>query len=234
METKISMVEENARMEGFDLRFRNPSSFLLGGVSMSGKTTFAFNLLRNIETMFRDPRCAQNVIYYYSMWQSSFEEARKENLVKEWHNELPTTEEFKSKTMPFKDKGGSVVVIDDFAEDLTRDILKVFTVLCHHTNSVVILMTQNIFSKNRYFRDISLNSNYVVLFKNNRDQTQIQRFATQFAVGRSQDVIALYNEVTKNPYTYVLFDLHVMTPTDIQIRTKVLPKEEGPVVYRRT
>jgi len=226
-------MDDNKR-GGFDARFRNPSSFLLGGVSQSGKTTFAFNLLRSIDKLFQDPRCAQNVIYYYNVWQSSFDKARKENLVKEWFNRLPTTEEFKTKTVPFAKKGGSVVVIDDFAEELTTDILKVFTMLCHHTNTVVILMTQNIFSKNKVFRDISLNTSYVVLFKNPRDQSQITHFARQFAQNRSRDVVDAYYEATKNQFTYLLFDMHMKTPPDIQIRTNVLPGEGYPIVYRRT
>ena len=61
---------------------------------MFGKTTFAFNLLRNIDTLFRDPRCAQNVIFYYNVWQSSYDKAMKEKLVKEWIHKLPTTDEF--------------------------------------------------------------------------------------------------------------------------------------------
>jgi predicted P-loop ATPase/GTPase len=232
MEMKVAM-DEKEKTEGFDVRFRNPSSFLLGGVSQSGKTTFAFNLLENIGELFEDPRCAQNVIYYYNVWQNSFDVARRKNLVKEWFDKLPTTEEFKTLTMPYAKKGGSVVVFDDFAEDLTVDILKVFTMLCHHTNSVVILMTQNIFSKNRVFRDISLNTNYVVLFKNNRDQTQIVNFARQFAQGRSGDIVDAYYKATDKAFSYLLFDMHNTTPRDIQIRTNVLPGEGYPVVYRR-
>jgi len=232
--TKVLMDEKEEKSEGFDIRFRNPSSFLLGGVSQSGKTTFAFNLLRNIDTLFRDPRCAQNVIFYYNVWQSSYDKAMKEKLVKEWIHKLPTTDEFKSKTIPYAKKGGSVVLFDDFAQELTDDILKVFTMLCHHTNTVVILMTQNIFSKNKVFRDISLNSNYVVLFKNPRDLTQITYFARQFALNRSRDVVEAYYEATKRPYTYILFDMHMETPPEIQIRTNVLPVDGYNIVYRRT
>ena len=73
-------------MGGFDLRFKNPSSFILAGSSQSGKTTLTFNILRNIETLFTDPRCRNNVIYFYNQWQKSYDLFRKEDIVKEWIN----------------------------------------------------------------------------------------------------------------------------------------------------
>ena len=73
-----------------------------------------------------------------------------------------------------------------------------------------------------------------MLFKNPRDQSQITHFARQFAQNRSRDVVDAYYEATKNPFTYVLFDMHMKTPPDIQIRTNVLPGEGYPIVYRRT
>jgi hypothetical protein len=235
METKVLMSEQEgtSSKEFFDLRFKNPCSIILGGVSQSGKTTFVFNVLRHIWQLFEEPRCAQNIIYYYSVWQNAFDSATKEGLVKEWHNRLPSMDEFKSKTVPYQNNGGSVVVIDDWAEDLNMDVLKMFTSLCHHHNAVVILLTQNIFSKNKVFHDISINANYVVLFKNPRDQSQITYFARQFAQNRSRDVVQTFYNATKRPYTYLLFDLHMMTPPEIQIRSHILPGEGYPFVYLR-
>jgi hypothetical protein len=213
----------------FDTRFKNPSAFLLGGVSQSGKTTFAFNILRNIKVLFEDPRCRQNIIYYYNQWQTSFDAFRKENIVKSWVDKLPTADKVKEVTALYKDRGGSVLVIDDFAQELTPDIVDLFSILCHHTNSVVILLTQNIFSKNRVFRDISLNSTYVVLFKNPRDASQITSFARQFAPGKTKYIVEAFKEATSKPYSYMLFDFHQSTPEEIRVRSRVLP-HDGPMV----
>ena len=75
-------VEEEGLTKCYDVRFQNPCSLLVSGGSQSGKTTHVMNLLRNAETVFRDPRCMQNVIYYYREWQPKFDTFKKENIVK--------------------------------------------------------------------------------------------------------------------------------------------------------
>lgn len=213
----------------FDLRFRNPSSFILAGSSQSGKTTLTFNILRHIKTLFQDPRCRHNIIYFYNQWQSSYDCFRKENIVKEWINKLPTEEDIKEKTMLHKSKGGSVLVIDDFGQEVTKDIVKLFTVLSHHTKSVVIFLTQNIFAKVKGFRDVSINATYIILFKNPRDSSQIEHFARQVARSDSTWVIKAYEEATSSPFSYILFDFHQQTPKHLKIRSCILPDGKEPM-----
>ena len=79
---------QNASIMVFDARLRNPSRFLLAGPSECGKTTWVQNLLRQADVLFEDPRCKQNIIYYYSIAQPSFEAFRKENIVTSWVNKV--------------------------------------------------------------------------------------------------------------------------------------------------
>ena len=204
-----------------DIRFRNPSTFILAGASQSGKTTFVLNLLRQAKDLFRDPRCLQNVIYYYKEWQDVYAKFADEHIVFDWVNEVPTASSMREKTLAFKQDGGSIVVIDDFAQELTRDIVTIFSVLAHHTNSVVILLQQNIFSKNPVFREISLNATYIIVFKNPRDSSQITHFAKQFAPGNFKWIVDAYRTCTKKPYTYLLFDSHQSTPDILRLRSDV-------------
>lgn len=213
----------------FDTRFRNPCSFLLGGVSQSGKTTFTLNLLRNIDSLFVDPRCAQNVIYCYKKDQPKYKSFKEEKIVHKWINALPTKEEIDLWLTPFTYKGGSVIIIDDFAEELNKDTVELLSVQCHHTNTVAILLVQNLFSKNPVCRDVSLNSTYIALFKNPRDGSQITNLAKQFAPGRTKYITAAFAEATLRPFSYLLFDFHQETPSNIRVRSRVLPNE-GPMV----
>jgi predicted kinase len=209
---------------GYDVSFKNPSSFILAGASQSGKTTFTLNILRNIDVMFEKPSCKENIIYFYNQWQDGFESFKNENIVKEWIEKLPSTDDIIEKTLAHKESG-SVIIIDDFAQQLNRDTIDIFTKLCHHTNSVIILLTQNLFSKNPVFREISLNATYIVLFKNPRDASQIITYARQFAPGRSKYIVDAFREATRKPYSYMLFDLHQSTPDSIRVRSNVLPHE---------
>jgi DNA polymerase III delta prime subunit len=205
----------------YDIRFKNPSSFILAGPSQSGKTTFALNLLRQIDDMFTTPQCGQNVIYYYKEWQDTLADFKAENIVHQWVNDLPSVDDFKERTLPYKDNGGSIVIIDDFAQNLNADIATIFTVLCHHYNATVILLTQNIFTKNPVFREISLNAIYIVLFKNPRDSSQISYYARQFKPGNSRPVMEAFRECTKLPHSYMLFDHHQLTPENLRMRSHI-------------
>ena len=209
----------------YDLRFKTPSSFILAGASQCGKTSLTLNIIRHAAELFEDPRCAQNVVYFYNQWQNSYEGVKKEGIIHKWINELPTADKIEDETLSYKDRGGSIIVIDDFANQIGKDIAQVFTVLSHHMRAVIIFLTQNLFSKNPVYRDISLNATYILLFKNPRDSSQISHFARQFAPGKTNYIIDSFREATKRPYSYMLFDHHQGTPEILRVRSSCLPHE---------
>jgi hypothetical protein len=58
-------------------------------------------------------------------------------------------------------------------------VSELFTKGSHHRNNSLVLITQNLFHQGPSSRDISLNSKYIVVFKNPRDNTQIVHLARQ-------------------------------------------------------
>ena len=217
--------------EGFDGRLQCPFTCIVAGPSQSGKTTFVHNLLRQIHQLFTQPDAKNNIIYYYKEDQDSFNMLKHENIIHEWVNAVPTAVDVKERTLAAKDTGGSVVIIDDFANDLTKDITDIFTTTAHHTNSSIILLTQNIFQQNNIFRTISLNSQYIVLFKNPRDPSQVSHFARQFAPGNGNYIVNAFKDCTKAPHSYMFFDHHQTTPEIIRVRSRILPHEAPMNVY---
>jgi len=71
------------------------------------------------------------------------------------------------------------MVIDDHMEDAGGDerIVNLFTKGSHHRNLSVIYILQNVFHQGKGSRSISLNSHYLVHFKNPRDQLQILKIS---------------------------------------------------------
>ena len=212
----------------FDLRFQTPSTFILSGASMSGKTQFAMNLLRHADQLFKNPQCKQNIIYYYKEWQPSYDVFKTENIVSEWVHQLPTVTDLKERTS-FHKETGSIIVIDDFGSDLSRDISEIFTIHAHHTNTVVILIVQNLFLKN--FRDISLNSTYIVLFKNVRDKSQVTNYLKQFQPNNSKWLSDAFQECTKLPYSYMLFDHDQIQLDALRCRGDIIPNDRPMTVW---
>jgi hypothetical protein len=132
---------------------------------MAGKTCFVLNFLRSAHQLFEDPRCLQNVIYFYNNEQDAYDDFREENIVHEWRKEMPTSFLIEELARPYKLTGGSIMVIDDFGQDINLDTAKIFTQVAHHFNVTIFLLQQNIFTQIKGFRDISLNSTYTVLYK---------------------------------------------------------------------
>ena len=106
-------------------------------------------------------------------------------------------------------------------------IVNLFTKGSHHRNLSVIYVVQNLFHQGKGNRSISLNSHYLVLFKNPRDKLQILTLAKQMYPGRTDFFLKQYEEAVRRPYGHLLIDLKTTTQDDCRLRTNVLPGEEG-------
>lgn len=60
----------------------------------------------------------------------------------------------------------ATIIIDDMASQLGKDLVEMFTVFSHHLECNLIFVAHNLFDRHSGFRDISLNSKYLIIFKN--------------------------------------------------------------------
>ena len=123
----------------------------------------------------------------------------------------------------------NLIVFDDQMIDASKDkrIVNLFTRGSHHRNLSVIYIVQNLFHQGKGSRSISLNSHYLVLFKNPRDKLQILTLANQMYPGQTDFFLNQYEEAVKRPFGYLLIDLKTTTQDNCRLRTNVLPSEEG-------
>ena len=71
-----------------------------------------------------------------------------------------------------------LIVFDDILGEKDEEKIKLwFTRKGHHRNASVIYFTQNMFQQSKSSRTISLNSRYMILFRNERDKNQIKTLA---------------------------------------------------------
>ena len=213
------MDTENKQMQGFSVKLKCPFTMLVSGASSSGKTTFVLSLLKKRKDIFS---CVSPRIYwFYKIYQDIFKDL--DNAI--FEKKMCTMDWIEENDIP----EGSTIIIDDMALEATEDTAKLFSVGSHHFNVNIIFICQNLFSKNKYFRDISLNSTYVVLFKNIRDKQQISNFAKQFAPGKNKQFIDLFQEATSEPYSYVLLDNHQKTLDEHRIVSNFLLEKGRPI-----
>ena len=106
--------------------------------------------------------------------------------------------------------------IDDRVENI-------FTKLSHHKSVSVLFLTQNLFFKSKQTRTISLNSHYIVVFKNARDAMQISNLARQMYPGNSKFMVEAFKDATSGPYGYLLIDMKPYTEEAYRLRTNIFP-----------
>ena len=162
----------------------------------------------------------EQVTWYYGQWQSTYESLDIPNLRLE--EGLPKS---------FDTGKRNVVVLDDLMAETDGRVTELFTKKSHHSNTSVIYLVQNLFPKHKESRTISLNAQYMVVFKNPRDASQLTHLAKQMYPGRVNFVQEAFKDATNVPYGYLLVDLKQDTPEDLRLRTTILPDDAVQYVY---
>ena len=78
---------------------------------------------------------------------------------------------------------------------------------------------------------ISLNAQYIVIFRNLRDRAQIRHLARQVYPENPRFLEEAYWDATSQPYGYLLLDLKQDTPDNCHFRTCIFSEDEYQYVY---
>ena len=209
----------------FDLRFIPGATHLMVGPSGAGKTFRTCAILRAKNQMLQGGEGIQNIVFCYNAWQPMYDQLKNDGVVTKWVRKKPSSEEFVKLVAPFKDRGGSIVVIDDFMTQIDQDLVDIVTVQSRHYNTSTFLLFQSLFPPNKLARQISLNVKYIHLHKNPRDAHQIGTLARQLASRNSGWIEQAYHAVTQEPHQCLLIDLTQSREEELRYRSHYLPHE---------
>ena len=214
-------------MESFNLRtpfeFKHPTTILIAGPTMSGKTHFLVNCLK--ENLFW-PKPTR-IIWVYGEWQGIYDEVKSI-----W----PQTEFEKEMSRALYDSlrvdENNLVVVDDQMTEAggSDELANMFTKGAHHRNVSVVFIVQNLFHQGKSMRTISLNSHYLIIFKNPRDMSQVRSLAIQMFPKNSSFLVNAYDDATRKPHGYLIMDLHPKTQEALRVRSGVF-QLDVPIVY---
>jgi len=187
-------------MKMFDIRLKENFKIFISGPSRCGKTFFVSELLENIESFATEP--PETVVYVYKIWQSKFDEMKAvvDVFVEDNENVIQQIKEVSLGQKIF-------VIFDDLINSRSlSDMAALFTVDGRHMNMSMAFLSQRMFVNNEYFRQISQNCDYFCVFKNSRNSSEIRALAQQLTPG-SLDLIDIYKEATKSPFSYLFINL---------------------------
>jgi len=83
-------------------------------------------------------------------------------------------------------------------------------------------------------RTISLNSHYMVLFKNPRDAGQFSILARQMYPSGSKSAEEAYRDAAERPFGYLFVDLKPQQDEQYRLRTNIFPGEDQYVYVRKS
>ena len=187
----------------------------MAGNSGCGKTTLTSKMIVNWEECMNFPPSTIHV--FFSHMQSAYENLQTDSPFPViFHSEPPTDD--------FEVENGLVIFDDLQGSDCVRVIKDFFIKKSHHFNTSVIYLVQNLFDKDPAHRFISLNSTYIVVFKNPRDASQITHLNKQIYPHAKNFLTSAYKAITEDgPRSYMVIDNYPETPEAFRIRNTLFP-----------
>ena len=228
---------ENPKINNFTengLKLRHPFTMMVAACTGGGKTWFVKDLLENRQQWISP--APQRIIWIYGQWQPLYAEMQRIIPGMEFVKGIPANIEDEQFLNPAIQ---NLIVIDDLMSEASNDkrICDLFTKGSHHRNLSVICLVQNLYYQGKESRTMSLNSQYLVVFNNPRDQQQITVLARQMYPGQSEKFLNTYRMATSKPFGYLLIDLKPDTSNDKRLwpnvfqQTNKLPTAEQPYFY---
>ena len=192
------------------MEFEHPFSMIVVGPSRSGKTHWVIDLLVNMERRII-PNPA-SITYCFTHWQEQYEYLEEKVPSVQFYEGLPSTTDFNSLF-------NAVVVFDDLMDVSlsNQNIMDMFIAKSRHQNISVILTMQNIFYQGVKSRSIQLNSQYMVLFKNEHDRHQLKKIAKQMYPQKWKNFMENFEHETSKPFGKVILALHPNTSEKQQL-----------------
>lgn len=216
-------------MFAMDTRWKHPFTCIVAGPTMCGKSVFVKRFLNNLSHVCNVR--FDRILFYYGEWQNSYRDEFRvdggSRSILEFKEGLPQPSDYS-----LDNEKRKLIVLDDLMRESSGSVvLDLFTKGCHHKNISVIFITQNIFHKGSHQRDLSLNSNYIVLFKNPRDRAQIQHLARQVFPENPRFLQEAYLDACRPAHGYLLLDLKQDTPDEFRFRTCIFPDDARQYAY---
>lgn len=199
--------------QAFDFRLKNESSMLLAGPSQCGKSTLLHQILAD-ENLFHHK--LERIYWYYGQINDELCVNDNNYILKEG---LPDS---------FADiEPYSCIVLDDLMEEGRNHagVTALFTKLVHHKKLFVVMLTQNFFDKAKEARTRRLNAQYMIIFKNPSDATQIATIGRQMYPHDPKFLPAAFKAATARPHGYLFIDLRQETLDHHRVRTGILQND---------
>ena len=126
-----------------------------------------------------------------------------------------------------------LLIFDDLVSEIQDDLMvKCFSVLGHHKNVSIILVTQTLFNPGINKSNVFQQNAYYLLFSENpRDSSTMIYLAKQILPYNSNWIVKAIQYATRLPCSYIFFDYMQGTPNILRVHSNIFPDELPIKVY---
>jgi hypothetical protein len=195
--------------------FNSPFTLILCGATGSGKTKWLLKFLNHTEELINPPPV--KILYCYGEMNESIITLKNKGI--ETYNGLPDIEFIKSQEKPL------LLILDDLMLNMKNDFIDLlFTRGSHNWNTSIIFVTQSLYGRD--IKTARANSHYLVLMRNPSAQLHVRTLGSQLFPRRLNYFLDSYNDATKEPFTYLLINMHPNAPESLRLSTNIFPNEK--------
>ena len=191
-------VIHDANKKYFDIRLKENFKLFISGPSRSGKTVFVKKLIDDIDIFTHSPPTIITLVY--KVFQPIYYNMNIDHLVLDG-------DDLKERLINIANGEPMLIIFDDLINSNSlSDLANLFVVDGRHMNFSMVFISQKLFVNNDHYRQISLNCDYYVVFKNPRNALEIRNLASQMTPGK-MELVTYYTEATKHPFSYLFINL---------------------------
>jgi Tfp pilus assembly pilus retraction ATPase PilT len=200
------------------IQLKFPVRLIIAGSSGIGKSTLLGDMISLRNDLF--DRKIDKIIYC-TKYESSIPKILRNDKSIFFQSGIPSEEQI------LNEKNENILFcFDDIADEAFSSGLvgNLFTT-GRNRNIGVVLITQNLFPKYSHSREISLNANYYIIFRNIRDGSQINHFAKQVCPNNSKafrEIIENHINREPNGRGYLFCDFSHDVSDLLRFRTNIL------------
>jgi hypothetical protein len=195
--------------------FSSPFTMILCGATGSGKTQWLMKFLKNYSDIIEPP--PNKILYCYGEMNESIINLKNKGI--ETFNGMPDQEMLQAQQKPL------LLILDDLMLNVNSDFLDLlFTRGSHNWNVSVIFVTQSLYGRN--IKTARANAHYLVLMRNPSAQLHVRTTGSQLFPRRLNYFMKSYNDATKQPYSYLLINMHPNATENLRLTSNIFPGEE--------
>lgn len=200
----------------FDARIQHPFTMIVYGPSMSGKTLFTLELIRSEQELISGH--FTKIIWFYGI------ETKQINNLSDIDKRITPVKGLPESLEEYREQN-TLLVFDDLMQESANSklITELITRKCHHQNTSVILIMQDLFYGGTQRKTFLRNTHYLTLFSNPLDRSGITAVASKIMPKQTQSFLQMYERATSGAHGYLFIDGRQTTPARARFRTDIFP-----------